>query len=189
MAATLLVPPATEPWTVADAKSFLRVENDDDDVLIAALIASARGQVEALTRRGLITQAWRLVLDRWPHDGRIAPRLAPLRAVTAARIYNATGDTVAIDVERFVVDAAMNTIAAPPWSLPIPGRDVAGIELDVTVGFGDAASDVPDVLRHAVRTLVAHWYDNRGLAAIGQSVAMLPGSVNAMIASYRVLSL
>ena len=28
-----------------------------------------------------------------------------------------------------------------------------------------------------------------GLAAIGQSVALLPGSVGAMIASYRVLSL
>ena len=189
MAATLLVPPATEPWTVADAKSFLRVEHDDDDALIAALIASARGQVEALTRRGLITQTWRLVLDRWPPDGRIAPRLAPLRAVTAARVYDAEGNTIAIDVERFIVDAAASLIAAPPRSLPMPGRDVAGIELDVTVGFGDAASDVPDLLRHAVRTLVAHWYDNRGLAAIGQTVAMLPGSVNAMIASYRVLSL
>jgi uncharacterized phiE125 gp8 family phage protein len=43
MAATLLLPPATEPWTVADAKSSLRVEIVDDDVLIAALIASARG--------------------------------------------------------------------------------------------------------------------------------------------------
>lgn len=189
MAAILLVPPATEPWTVADAKSFLRVEHDDDDALIVALIASARGQVEALTRRGLITQTWRLVLDRWPPDGRIAPRLAPLRAVTAARTRDAAGNTVAIDTGRFVVDAAANTIAAPPWSLPMPGRYASGIELDVTVGFGDRASDVPDVLRHAVRTLVAHWYDNRGLAAIGQTVAMLPGSVNAMIASYRVLSL
>jgi len=189
MAATLLTPPATEPWTVADAKSFLRVEHDDDDALIAALIASARGQVEALTRRGLITQTWRLVLDGWPPDGRIAPRLAPLRAVTAARVYDAAGDAAAIDVERFVVDATTNAIAAPPWSLPPPGRTTAGIELDVTVGFGDSAPDVPDLLRHAVRTLVAHWYDNRGLAAIGAGVAMLPGSVSAMIASYRVLSL
>ncbi|MDB5521411.1 MAG: hypothetical protein JWQ82_1008, partial [Tardiphaga sp.] len=36
---------------------------------------------------------------------------------------------------------------------------------------------------------VAHWYDNRGLMAIGGNVAMMPGSVHAMIASYRVLSL
>jgi len=36
---------------------------------------------------------------------------------------------------------------------------------------------------------VAHWYENRGLIAIGQSVAMMPASVNAMIAAYRVPAL
>jgi uncharacterized phiE125 gp8 family phage protein len=56
------------------------------------------------------------------------------------------------------------------------------------VGFG-AASDVPQVLLQAIRMLVTHWYENRGLIAIGQTIAMLPPSVNAMIASHRVLSL
>ncbi|HEY1152556.1 MAG TPA: head-tail connector protein [Pseudolabrys sp.] len=189
MSAILLAAPAAEPLSVAEAKSFLRVEHDDDDVLIGALIAAARHQIEALTRRSLLTQTWRLVLDRWPNDGRIAPRLAPLRAVTAARIYDAANNASAIDTEQFVIDAAAGVIAAPKWSLPAPGRDVAGIELDVTVGFGDNAADVPEVLRHALRTLVAHWYEHRGLAAIGSNVAMLPGSVSAMIASYRMLSL
>ena len=71
----------------------------------------------------------------------------------------------------------------------MPGRATAGIELDVELGFGAAATDVPDALRHAIRMLVAHWYENRGLAAIGGTVAMLPASVNALIAPYRVLSL
>jgi uncharacterized phiE125 gp8 family phage protein len=48
---------------------------------------------------------------------------------------------------------------------------------------------VPDALRHSIRMLVAHWYDNRGLAAIGADVAMLPAGVDALIAPYRVLSL
>ena len=189
MSAILLTAPAAEPWTVAEAKSFLRVENDDDDAIIGALISAARNQVEALTRRGLMTQTWRLVLDRWPPDGRVAPRLAPLRSVIAARVYDAANNAGSIDVEQFFVDTAANVIAAPGWSLPPPGRGTAGIELDLEIGFGDNAADVPEVLRHAIRTLVAHWYENRGLAAIGQTVAMLPGSVSAMIASYRVLSL
>lgn len=189
MSAILLVGPTVEPWTVAEAKAFLRVEHDDDDAVIASLIAAARGQVEALTHRALLTQTWRLVLDRWPEEGRIAPRLAPLRSVVAARVYDAADNASPLDVDRFVIDPAANVIAAPCWSLPVPGRARAGIELDLRAGFGDSASDVPDVLRHAVRTLVAHWYDNRGLIAIGQSVAILPGSVSAMIASYRVLSL
>ena len=48
---------------------------------------------------------------------------------------------------------------------------------------------MPPALLQSIRMLVAHWYENRGLIAIGQSVAMMPASVNAMISSYRVLSL
>jgi uncharacterized phiE125 gp8 family phage protein len=189
MSAILLTAPESEPLSVLDAKSYLRVAHDNDDAIIAALIASARHHVEALTRLGLMTQTWRVVLDRWPDNGRIRPKLGPLRSVSAARIYNESGDTVGIDVDRFVVDAAAGTIAAPGWSLPIPGRATAGIELDIEIGFGAAPADVPQILLQAIRMLVAHWYENRGLVSIGQSIAMMPPSVNAMIASHRVLSL
>ena len=189
MSAILLIPPAAEPWSVAEAKAFLRVEHGDDDAVIAALIAAARGHVEALTRRALLLQRWRLVLDTWPADGRLSLRMGPLRSLIAARVFDAANNTHSIDVETFVVDAAADVIASPCWSLPLPGRVAAGIELDVELGYGATASDVPDALRHAIRMLVAHWYENRGLAAIGASAAMLPGGLGALIAPYRVLSL
>ena len=189
MSSMLLTPPSSEPWTLQEAKHFLRVEHEDDDAVIASLIAAARGQVEAQTRRGLIAQTWRIVRDTWPEDGRIALRIGPLRTIVAGRVYNASGVASTIDVGRFVLDKTTGAIASPPWALPQPGRSVAGIELDVEIGFGANATDIPVVLRHAVRSLVAHWYDNRGLIAIGGNVAMLPGSIHAMIASYRVLSL
>jgi uncharacterized phiE125 gp8 family phage protein len=189
MPAILLVPPSVEPWTVAEAKSFLRVEHDDDDAIVAALIAAARGHVEALTRRALLTQTWRFVLDAWPPDGRIALRMAPLRTLIAARVFDHANNPGAIDVGSFVVDAAAGIIASPCWALPLPGRLTAGIELDVQLGYGSGASDVPGALRHAVRMLVAHWYENRGLAALGTTVAVLPAGVDALIAPYRVLSL
>ena len=75
-----------------------------------------------------------------------------------------------------------------PWALPAPGRLAAGIELDVTVGYGDAAVDVPQALRQAIRLLVAHWYENRGLVTVG-TATVLPQSVAALIAPYRMLSL
>lgn len=189
MPATLLTAPEAEPLSVADAKAFLRVEHDDDDAVIAALIAAARNHVEALTRLGLMTQTWRIVRDDWPRDGRIRPRLGPLQSVVAARVYNELNAASSIDAARFVADSAGGIIAAPGWSLPVPGRAVAGIELDVVIGFGAAASDVPQVLLQAIRMLVSHWYENRSLVAIGSSVAMLPPSVNAMISSYKVMSL
>jgi uncharacterized phiE125 gp8 family phage protein len=189
MPSILLSGPAVEPWSVAEAKNFLRTENDDDDTVIASLIAAARSHVEAMTRCALIAQTWRFVLDQWPKDGRIKPGRGPLRTLTAARTYDSAGSATTIDAGTFIVDKASGVIASSEWALPAPGRATAGIELDVEIGFGSAATDVPDVLRHAVRTLVAHWYENRGLIAIGQSVAMMPASVSAMIASYRVPAL
>ena len=188
MSAMLLTGPASEPLSVSDAKAFLRVEHDDDDAIIAALISSARHHVEALTRLGLITQTWRVILDRWPEEGRVRPKLGPLGALLSVQVYNEAGEATALDVGRFTLDRAAGVIAAPAWSLPLPGRPQAGIELDMEIGFG-AADKVPQVLLQAIRMLVAHWYENRGLVAIGASVAMLPPSVNAMISSQRVLSL
>jgi uncharacterized phiE125 gp8 family phage protein len=189
MSAMLLIPPSAEPWSVAEAKAFLRVEHGDDDAVIAALIAAARGHVEALSRRALLVQRWRVALDAWPGNGRLDPRIGPLRSVIAARVFDAANNAHGIDVATFVVDAAANIIASPCWAMPLPGRVTAGIELDVELGYGATAADVPDALRHAIRMLVAHWYENRGLAAIGGNVAMLPAGVGALVAPYRMLSL
>ena len=189
MSATRITAPAVEPLSLDEAKHYLRVEHDDDDALIASLVSSGRNQVEALTRCGLLTQTWRFVRDCWPENGRIIVKMGPLRELLAVRVFNESGIANTLDPASFVVNAAGWIIAAPGWSLPAPGRGVAGIELDVEIGFGDNPSDVPPPLLQAVRMLLAHWYENRGLIAIGQTVAMMPASVNALISSQRVLSL
>ena len=62
----LIDPPATEPVTVAEAKAHARIDIDDDDAMVAALITAARQWVEDTTGRCLITQQWKLTLDNWP---------------------------------------------------------------------------------------------------------------------------
>jgi uncharacterized phiE125 gp8 family phage protein len=191
MSAILLTPPALEPVSLADAKLFLRVEHDDDDDVVAALIAAARVNVEAQTRRALITQTWRLVRDVWPAGGRLPILPVPLIAVTAIRVFDADGVPHLLDVDDFAVD----TVSAPAvlmfdrGALRAPGKRAAGIEIDISVGYGDAAEDVPEPLRQAIRMLVAHWYENRGVIAASGEVASIPASVSSLIAPFRVLSL
>jgi peptide/nickel transport system permease protein len=48
--------PASEPITLTEAKAHLRVDFDDDDTLITAMIAAARGYVEEHCNRALLTQ-------------------------------------------------------------------------------------------------------------------------------------
>lgn len=71
MPSVLVSGPASEPVTLAEAKLHLRVETGmtDDDTLISALIVAARQVAETITRRALITQTWRLVLDQFPAPG------------------------------------------------------------------------------------------------------------------------
>jgi len=188
MPSRLLTPPSAEPVTLAEAKAFLRVEHDADDDVIATLVTAARCHVEAQTRRALLTQVWRLTRDAWPIDGRIPVAPSPLQALAAARVHDAAGAAHALDPQVFLVDAAGAQLVFAPGSLPAPGR-AAGIELDIAVGYGDAAADAPQPLRQAVRMLVAHWYENRGVAAAEAGAAVLPLSVAALLAPYRVVTL
>jgi uncharacterized phiE125 gp8 family phage protein len=189
MSALLLTAPAVEPLTLAEAKAFLRVETSDDDDVITALIAGARIHVEAQTRRALMTQSWRIALDAWPQAGRLTIVPAPLQTLTAARVYDFEGLAHDVDTQAFVIDQGASVLAFAPWAVPQPGRIAAGIECDVTLGYGDAAAAVPEALRQAIRLLVAHWYENRGLVTTGANYSALPQSVAALIAPYRMLSL
>lgn len=188
MSAILLTAPATEPVSLTEAKSWLRVATSDDDDLIESIVTSARQHLESQTQRMFITQVWRLVFDAWPPDGLVEAVPAPLQSLDAVRVYDESGASHDIDLGGFVVDRAGSAIAAPVWTLPMPGRAVAGIEIDVTAGYGDDPSDVPAPLRQAIRQLVAHWYDNRGVVATGAE-SVLPAGVRLLIAPFRRVSL
>ena len=191
MSAILLTPPALEPVSLADAKHFLRVAHDDDDDVIAALIAAARVHVEAQTRRALIEQTWRLVRDVWPAAGRLPILPVPLIEVTAVRVFDADGPPHLLDVEDFDIDSvsAPAVLGFERGAARAPGKLTAGIEVDIVVGYGDAPEDVPAPLRQAIRMLVAHWYENRGVIAASGEVAAMPAAVSSLIAPFRVLSL
>lgn len=191
MNAFLLTPPALEPLSLAQAKSFLRVEHADEDELIVELAAAARALVEARTRRVLMAQVWRLTLDRWPADGRLRLPLAPLRSVVAARVYDTAGVAQTLDTQNFVVETqpCPAMLCFVPWAVAVPGRTHGGIEIDIEAGYGAAPVDVPAPLRQAVRLLVAHWYENRGLTAIVGKLATLPAGLEALVAPFRLVSL
>jgi uncharacterized phiE125 gp8 family phage protein len=178
----LLVPPAAEPLSLDEAKAWLRLDTNDEDALVSALIVAARNIVEATTRRALITQTWRIVLDRWPSDGAgegdplaatsvVRLALAPLASVQAMRVLDNAGTARAIDASTWkLVDAPDDAKLIFATQPPAPGQIRAGIEIDVVAGYGDAADDVPQALRQAMLLMIARWYENRGDEATTQSL-------------------
>lgn len=182
MPAILIEPPAAEPLLLAEAKSYLRVAHDADDALIQSLIAGARGQVEARTRRALLPQSWRIVLDAWPSSGRIASPVSPLQAVAAARVFDAAGEAEALDSEIFL--AMPDGIVFDSGRVTHPGRMAGGIEIDIEAGYGTAA-DVPAPLIQAMRLLLARAYEYRDRI----EADAMPNAIAELIAPFRVVSL
>ncbi|MGB5949464.1 MAG: head-tail connector protein [Parvibaculum sp.] len=189
MTLMLIAGPAEEPVTLAEARSFLRLDGVEENALVTALITAARSTLEAETRRAFVTQGWRLVLDAWP--GRdISLPLAPVAAVDAVHVDAGEG-TVTLDPTLFDMDLG----AEPPRMaarsdarLPRPAAGIGGIEIDFTAGYGTGA-EVPESLRQATLMLVAHWFEARGPVAFGSSAADIPLTVAALVAPYRRLKL
>jgi uncharacterized phiE125 gp8 family phage protein len=179
----LLTPPAEEPIDLADAKAFARIDAGADDLLVTRLIVSARQHIEAATRRFLVTQGWRLVSPP-PTSATLAIPATPVAAVTAVRLRDSAGGVVALGPADWQADLAL---VPPRLTLlaPAAGRT---IEADLTLGYGGAAT-VPEGLRHAVRLLVATWYEDRGLVGSGSQGGALPGAVLALLSPFRDHSL
>jgi uncharacterized phiE125 gp8 family phage protein len=183
MSPILIAGPAVEPVALAEAKTFLRVDGEAEDALVASLLAGAREALELATRRAFIAQTWRLHLDWWPQGKAVRLPLAPVLSVVAVRITPASGPAAVLDPGLYRLDVA----ADPPRLLvgaaaPEPGVTAGGIEIDARYGFGAAAGDVPAPIRLAIQRLAAFWFEQRG-DEIGAARG-LPGDVQALVAPF-----
>jgi uncharacterized phiE125 gp8 family phage protein len=103
MPLTIITPPAAEPVTVEEAKSFARVEDADEDALIETLITAAREHVEQATGRSFVVSTYGLTLRCFEPDVIRLPRspLVSVESVTyrdrdgASNVYMAAARTPA----------------------------------------------------------------------------------------------
>ena len=82
----LVSPPSEEPVSLWEAKLHLRVDFDEDDMLIASLITAARQAAETLTGRQFTTARWKQVLDCFPGSS--------LMGVPAGQVFSLPGHAI-----------------------------------------------------------------------------------------------
>lgn len=190
MHVTTLVAPAAEPVGLAEAKEYLRIAYDGENGLVTTLIAAARSRIEELAGVAMISRTLRVTLDRWPMrtvETRVLRLpVRPAGDLVTVRVFDAAG-VAEIVTDRFTLSPGRAarlvwTSGAFPW----PGRRVSGIEIDYTAGFGEAAEDVAEGLRLAVKRLAAHGYHARDPGSISGS---LPEDVAGLISPWRRVSL
>ena len=179
MSLQLNAPPATEPVTLAQAKAWLKVETDDEDALITALIPAARARAEWHTGRAFVTQGWTLWLDRVGECVELP--LPPLAGVESVTLYVADDAATVLAEDGYRVDVPGGRLLFKSSHPGLRPRNAAAIAF--TCGYGDAA-DVPAAIASAILLLVAQLYEHRG-----DKGAPMPDQALALLAPYRVVRL
>ncbi len=189
MTTALISGPTIEPVTLADVKAHLRLDTPDEDRLLQAAIVAARVHIEAVTRRCLIRQLWRIYLDEWPEGRSVPIPLSPLIAVNEVTFYDVAGVARQWSADNWRVDISSSPARLIARIRPQAALYDNGIEIDVLAGYGVSSIDVPAPLRQAVMVLVAHWYEARGMVGHDFAGAIAPPGFDALIAPYKVRSL
>lgn len=186
------VAPTVPLVTRDEAKRHCRVEllEPDDDAVIDSLILAATAYLDGYSGvlgRALINQTWRLNLSCWPAC-RIRLPLAPVSTITSIKYYDTTNTQATLDAENYsLLEDALSPYAGWAQDATLPSlyeRDDA-IEVLFVAGYGAAASDVPQAIRHAALMLIAHLFENRETTIVGTNAQELPFAVSALIAPFR----
>lgn len=166
MALTTTSGPASEIFTADDMRDLLSLQDDetDRDALIDNYVASARGWVEAYTKCRLLTQTVRLSLDGFGcgYADAVPLPIAPIQSVEQVQYLDGNGawQTMAEADYRLIGSQSPNELRpAYGQTWPVPRIDVDVVRIDLIVGYGDAATDVPAPIQQAIRMLVQAWFD------------------------------
>ena len=178
--------PSAEPLTLVEVKAHLRLDHPDEDELLNGLIVVARQSLEAETGLCLMRQRLRLYLDRWPRNGMIQLLRGPVQSLDAVTVYDADGTPLSVPVADHLLDGDSRPARLWLRDAPEPGQAINGIEIDLTVGFGEAGADVPGPLIRAMLIHVGHMFAFRGTLAIDQQPAGVPDGYERLIAGHRM---
>lgn len=164
MSVKVVVEPADEPVTLAEAKAYLKVEVSDDDALIGVLITAARKACEAHTQRSLAAKTYELALDEFPAEFELP--YPPALAVVSLKYIDESGVEQTLDQSAYALDDA----SEPGWVLPAFGTDwpstravANAVKLRYTAGAAVEEAKV------AMLFMLAHWYENREAVMVKQS--------------------
>lgn len=181
--------PAVEPVSLAEAKVHCRIDTDDEDGYVAALVTAAREYIEEVLDISMISQTWEARYDVFPLWEIILPR-APMASGTVTVIYRdeagqnqtITSATGAFQADHNIVPGRIYPLYEGVW--PAVRGDENSVVVRYPAGYGAAGASVPAILRHAVLLLVAHWFEMRQPVVTGYSqVLPVPHTFETLLAA------
>lgn len=182
MSLTLVTAPTSEPVSLSEMKSHMRLDGNDDDSYVTKCIKAARQWIEGQTKRALVTQTVDYAIDsNWPMwNGLPMIRLPlnPIASVSSITYVDSNGTSQTLATSQYTVAARTHgSYIVPAYGVTWPSvRDVPEA---ITVRFVAGADTVDEDLKIAVKILASYYYENR------ETSSGAPRAVEALISPYR----
>ena len=174
-------PPATLPVSLEEMKSHSHIDGELADARISDFLRTATAKLDGrdgLLGRCLITQSWRLALDGFPPA--IVLPLPPCQAVLGITYLDSAGALQILAPDAYQVFGLGGSDPAqilPPFGgvFPAARRWPESVIVEFRSGYGDAAADVPEPLRTAIKMHAAHLFEHRESVAAGTFTELSQG--------------
>lgn len=183
----VVTPASTYPVSLTEAKSHLKVDTNADDTLITNLIIAATQISEEYTNRFFIETVVNQTSTSF--NGLNELFKSKVRSVTHIKYYDSDNTQQTWASSNYVVNnefepCQINLVVGE--SLPSIAQRVDAVECRYTVGYGSAASDVPDVIKQAILLTLGNWYENRMSVITGRTTTEMPMSAKFLLDTYKV---
>lgn len=165
MGLKVIIPPATEPLTLSEAKQHLRIDGTDDDALITSLIKQAREWCEDYQGKKYITQTLELVLDTFPDGDYIEfCNCSPVQSITSIKYTDSEGIESTVAATDYILDNdsfvnKVNLAYGKSWPTATL-QPVNAVRIRFVAGYGDAATVVPESVKWAMVLHMRVLYDD-----------------------------
>lgn len=182
-----VVEPLGYPVSLDEAKVHCHVDGADEDDYLTALIEAAVDHLDGysgILGKCLMAQSWQQAFDCW-QDFRL--ELGPVMELQEIAYIDGDGvdqlfDLSSVRLEHRVRDCFVCLKSGQSW----PEADLAAGPIKVTWQAGYADADkVPAGVKHAIKLMIGHWFENREGVIVGVSTSELPMAVNALLAPHR----
>lgn len=180
---TLQAAESTKPITLAEVKSFLKIDDSDSDSELTLLIDVVTNKAEQITGRDFITKTYKTYLDCFPTSSSIGIEILKSRLQTITSVkYLVSGVLTTFDSTNYYITdkqeyAAIWLFDTKTYPTDVDVNRRQAVEIIFTAGYGATAAAVPADLRRAMLGHVNLLNENRGdcidEAAINLQIAQL----------------
>jgi len=184
------VEPTSEPVTLAQAKSHLRVDDVASDSYIIDLIKAARQSVEARIDSTLMTTTKIMRLSRF--DGNDANTIklfgSPIQSITSVKYYDTDNVLQTWSstnwVENFggVEHGIIQLADGASW--PSITARLDAVEITYIAGY-TSAGNVPNPIKQAILSIVGTLFLQREDAAVSGSYIEIPAVADCLLFNYQ----